>query len=603
MATVAISATASPSQQAGGPPVTQKQPRSRMFRSISRFLSGGTNKQRPKQQAPDLPHAAATHHNNDEPVREQARAEPRRTSSPSRSGSDTEEDDRGGNHHDDGRSTEGEELSTRAVRRFPRNDSVSRYSAVSGADTEASLYAIASTRPGSSLHTVDSSSHASSVAPSGHASTHKSYASTKPTTLLSVDSLGGANRIAVVPGTGTGNYHAASPGGASTGLSFASVLPSTPPQSSPLANAAAGPSGHRRGTSASSSSSFNSYDPAAADPGIAFSIAPDSPSSGTSGPSAERRHDGVNVPNFSHPHPRNNPHPAYPAQDNASILTLASSSFAPSFIGSTGGESKTRTNGWGGGGLGGLHAWSSKQQARSLGGGGGARSLMTPDGAGPSGGVAADEDASVRALPGSRRASNESLGSRSTWSAAPKDATPSVRSRPLDDELAAAAGAGRAASTSPSKKERRTSMRTVETAPSVRSAATADRRETDDDDDGGNGSVHQHDEAASASATEEGTTPAVTDETAASAGDTTLVTHRPGLLSPRRADSDLATTASAAESFRTAPEGAADDDRTSLASSTAAPAAINSHAGEMELAPPVPDIEQGSPDHVQSPPM
>lgn len=594
MATVAISTSASPSQQAGGPPVTQKQPRSRMFRSISRFLSGGTNKQRPKQQTPDLPQVASTH-NNDEPVREQARAESRRTSSSSRSGSDTEEEEeerhRGGNDHDDGRSTE--ELSTRAVRHFPRNDSVSRYSAVSGADTEASLYAMASTRPGSSLHTVDSSSHASSVAPSGHASTHKSYASTKPTTLLSVDSFGGANRIAVVPGTGTGNYHAAAPGGASTGLSFASVLPSTPPQSSPLANAAAGPSGHRRGTSASSSSSFNSYDPATMDPGIAFSIAPDSPSSGTSGPSADRRHDGVNVPNFSHPHPRNNPHPAYPAQDNASILTLASSSFAPSFIGSTGGESKTRTNSWGGGGLGGLHAWSSKQQARSPGGGGGggARSLMAPDAVGSSGGVAADEDASVRALPGSRRASNESLGSRSTWSAAPKDATPSVRSRPLDEELAAT-GAGRAASTSPSKKERRTSMRTVETAPSVRSATTTDRRETDD----GSSSIH-HDDAASA--TEEGGAPVVTTDETAAARDTTLVSKaRPALLSPRRADSDLATTASAAESFRTAPEAAADDDRTSIASSTAAAAAIFSpHPDEMELAPPVPDIEQGSPEH------
>ena len=593
MATVAISTSASPSQQAGGPPATQKQPRSRMFRSISRFLSGGTNKQRPKQQTADLPQAAS---NNDEPVREQARAEPRRTSSSSRSGSDTEEEEeerhRGGNH-DDSRSTEGEELSTRAVRRFPRNDSVSRYSAVSGADTEASLYAMASTRPGSSLHTVDSSSHASSVAPSGHASTHKSYASTKPTTLLSVDSLGGANRIAVVPGTGAGNNHAAAPGGASTGLSFASVLPSTPPQSSPLANAAAGPSGHRRGTSASSSSSFNSYDPAAMDPGIAFSIAPDSPSSGTSGPSADRRHDGVNVPNFSHPHPRNNPHPAYPAQDNASILTLASSSFAPSFIGSTGGESKTRTNSWGGGGLGGLHAWSSKQQARSLGGGGGggARSLMTPDGvnsSGGGGGVAADEDASVRALPGSRRASNESLGSRSTWSAAPKDATPSVRSRPFDDELAAAgAGAGRAASTSPSKKERRTSMRTVETAPSVRSVTTTDRREMDD----GSSSIH-HDDAASA--TEEGGAPAVNIDETVAVGDTTVARHRPALLSPRRADSDLATTASAAESFRTAPEAAADDERTSIASSTQGAAA---HPGEKELAPPVPDIEQGSPDH------
>ncbi|GAA5987868.1 hypothetical protein JCM10908_007250 [Rhodotorula pacifica] len=610
MATVAtqpVSATSSPSQQPGGAAHGQKQSRSRMLRSIGRFLSGGGTKQRPKLQNAESPRADATHPEraiegtSSPPTRKGDRRRRRRSSSPrsSRAGSETEEERDGEGRRceeddgdDDGQSAGGE-LSTQAVRRFPRNDSVSRYSAVSGADTEASLYAMASTRPGSSLHTVDSSSHASSVAPSGHASTHKSYASTKPTTLLSVDSLGGANRIAVVPGTGASNYHAPGAGGGntSTALSFSSVLPSTPPQSSPLANAVAGPSGensnrrHQRGTSASSSSSFNSYDLPATDAGIAFSIAPDSPSSATSG--GDRRHDGVNVPSYSHPHPRNNPHPAYPAQDNASILTLASSSFAPSFIGSTGGESKTRTNSWGGGGLGGLHAWSSKQQARSL--GGGARSLVTPDGLGA--GVAADEDASVRALPGSRRASEESLGSRSTWSAAPKGATPSVRSRPLDDELAASAAnsgsavAGRAASTSPSKKERRTSLRTVETAPSVRSNTTADAQPDVDsssvlldevtatDEEGGGGQGGGGTEAESAAA------------------DTT-VRSGTGFLAPQhRTDSNFTTAASVAESYVTAPEAGGEassrDDLTSTAS-TPLDTPAGPPAEATELAPPIP---------------
>ncbi|GAA5876044.1 hypothetical protein JCM3774_004486 [Rhodotorula dairenensis] len=584
MATVATQPVSLTSASAPQAPA-QKQPRSRMLRSIGRFLSGAGNKQRPKPHTPDSPRGQATlvDEHTDESGPALASGGATRHSSSPHAASETE--DGGDNDQDDDGHSEEGELSTRAVRRFPRNDSVSRYSAISGADTEASLFAMASTRPGSSLHTVDSSSHASSVAPSGHASTHKSYASTKPTTLLSVDSLGGANRIAVVPGTGAGTLHHTQPGGVTTALSFSSVLPSTPPQSSPLANAVAGPSGetsngrHRRGTSASSSSSFNSYDLATTDAGIAFSLAPDSPASAASGGDS-RRHDGVSVPSYSHPHPRNNPHPSYPAQDNASILTLASSSFAPSLIGSTGGDSKTRTGNWGGGGLGGLHAWSSKQQTRSL--GGGAKSLVVTDGPGSSGvgGVAADEDASVRALPGSRRASDASLGSRSTWSAAPKDATPSVRSRPLDDEVAAAAAAAGvhgAAEASRPQKERRTSMRTVETAPSVRS-------ETAERDVDGN-SVLVGDDA---SATEEGA--AVGDE--AAAGNTTISRDRT-LLAPRRADSGFLTTASAAESFRTAPEAgdSSADDRTSIASSPPA-AATPQEGGEDpgELAPPVPDI-------------
>ncbi|BGP25183.1 hypothetical protein JCM10295v2_004103 [Rhodotorula toruloides] len=326
-------------------------------------------------------------------------------------------------------------------------------SAVSGADTDASLYAmVPSTRAASSIisrHTVDSSSHNSSFAPS----THKSYASTKPTTLLSVDSGGGANRIAVVPGTGSHFFP-----GPSTALSFSSAYPtspSTPPTASPLLN-------YAPPFAPTSSISLTPSTTA----GIATSLAPDSPSSAVRHPSGL-----IGIPSHTRAHPRNNPHPAQPPPDNASVLTLASSSFAPSFIGSTGGESKTTAgrdgagrSSWTGGGLGGLRAWSTKQ-ARSLGGGGGGRSLV---GVGEADGVA-DEDASVRALPGSRRNSDESLGGRSTWSAAigaGRGGT-SVRSRPLEDDAAGES----------TSRDRRTSMRTVET-----SAEAEEGRETEADE-------------------------------------------------------------------------------------------------------------------------
>ncbi|GAA5856431.1 hypothetical protein JCM9279_001718, partial [Rhodotorula babjevae] len=98
-------------------------------------------------------------------------------------------------------------------------------------------------------------------------------------------------------------------------------------------------------------------------------------------------------------------------------------------------------------------------------------------------GAEADEDASVRALAGSRRASDESLGSRSTWSAVvsagvgpgaggaaaggrPREG--SVRSRAALDEGEAAAGGGGERDL----KERRASMRTLETAPSIVLPAT-----------------------------------------------------------------------------------------------------------------------------------
>lgn len=214
-----------------------------------------------------------------------------------------------------------------------------------GADTDASVRPISpnSLAPSrdsaiSHAHTASTSTNASSLANTHR--THISYASTKPTTLLSIDSGGGANRIAVVPNQ--------APNGATGMVSSAS------------------------GNSLSS--------PA---PGITFSSLPSAPSSPSSPNSASQATSspGIQVPHHSYPHPRNNPNPLSPPPDNASMLTLASSSFAPSIF-----------------------------PRSSI---GGPQSLLRARY-----GVEADEDASVRALAGSRRASEESLGSRSTWSAA-----------------------------------------------------------------------------------------------------------------------------------------------------------------------------------------
>ncbi|GAA5930993.1 hypothetical protein JCM3775_000772 [Rhodotorula graminis] len=454
------------------PPTAQGQPHKssgkRVFRSISRFLSGGgsTTKQRPK-----LPQHEQGSKDGLTATRTRTKSPRRRSSSRSSSRSrrtvGDDDDDLGLHRHDPSQRTRGHSVSAR--------------SALSGADTDASIYAMSpSTRGPSSIvssRTVDSSSHdASSLAP-----THKSYASTKPTTLLSVDLGGapGANRIAVVPGTGVGasgtgpGFLGASAGSAgSHGLSFSSSLPATssPTLAAPVPAtasatapfAAALHTQHRHRPSSSSTSSSRSlvYLP----DGTSLDL-PDSP---------------TGVPSHTYAHPRNNPHPAFPPADNASVLTLASSSFAPSVmnsggasvVGAAAGDKAGARASWTS--AGGLRAWSTRQ-ARSLhgGGGSGTKSLL-----GAAQGAEADEDASVRALAGSRRASDESLGSRSTWSAVvsagvgpgaggvgaggrPREG--SVRSRaPLEDGEPAAAGGGER-----DPNERRASLRTLETAPSI----------------------------------------------------------------------------------------------------------------------------------------
>ncbi|KAK4051376.1 hypothetical protein OIV83_002860 [Microbotryomycetes sp. JL201] len=378
MATLAAAPQGGTRQPAGG---AQK----RLLRSISRFLSGGNKQAKPKQAEPARrPSAAATtratsygsalHY--DEPDYSRSH-----TSSQSQPLPPASRRARSGTGELSG--------GTSLADTFDDEYSLSRLSALSGADTDASVRPISpSSHAASSVisRTDDSASNASLAPTHG---TFKSYASTKPTT-LSIDSAGaaaagGANRIAVVPGTGAGSLY----------------QPSTATQ--PLMSASAGvpsatqPSGNPSG------------------PGITFDLTSASPqlsgqpnlgaiSSGTS--TTEQGADITKVPRHTQAHPRNNPHPASPPPDNASMLTLASSSFAPSISrherreagSATGTPSNLGAHSggtWQGGGLNALRAWKR-------------------EGDGPG----ADEDASVRVLAGSRRASDESLGGTSTWSAA-----------------------------------------------------------------------------------------------------------------------------------------------------------------------------------------
>ncbi|GAA5851763.1 hypothetical protein JCM8547_001200 [Rhodosporidiobolus lusitaniae] len=452
------------------PRQTNKPSSRRIFRSFSRFLSGG-NKQRPKlphQNSDDIPPTTLQSDTTGAPE----------SRTPSRSRSRSSSVSGGEDGHDD-------EHRLPTPRRG--SGSLSNRSGFSGADTDASIYPISpSTRPPSSImskqtaHTLDSASIASFAPTHGGSTYAKSYASTKPTTLLSIDSAGGANRIAVVPGTGShflptssaqhqslaspaagmstspsGNSLTAPASPLSTssnngpGITFSSLPTSSSPGSNAASSSAPPPPflssststsstdrnpynihpslAHHRASTSSSSSSLLSGTTDGRSPGVhrasgLYSHVSDSPTT-----PHDLEHDGeegggggldgiLGIPAYTFAHPRNNPHPQQPPPDNASVLTLASSSFAPSFIGS--GAASTTTAGGGGGGRegrgswagGGLKAWSTKQ-ARSLGGGVG----KGREGGGAGGG--ADEDASVRALAGSRRPSEESLGARSTWSA------------------------------------------------------------------------------------------------------------------------------------------------------------------------------------------
>lgn len=355
MATVAQAQPSHPGRQQQG---TQK----RLFRSISRFLSG--NKNRPK--LTDARTTSSSSHRvqggaeaaagEGVPLGE-VRSSTRSTSTGDTASTSMQDDDDGD------------------------SDSVSRLSGLSGADTDASLRPISpsSAGPASSIISrADSTSNASFAPTHG---TFKSYASTKPTT-LSLDSGGGANRIAVVPGTG---HPSAGPLHHSGGHSH--LLPTS------SSGGSLGAQPHTPSSLSGAPITFSAL------PSSTASTPLGSPSTPTTPAGADL--ETTQVPRHTLAHPRNNPYPAAPPADNASMLTLASSSFAPSFslsrASERGGAPTSAASGsgsWGGGGLTGLRAWRK----------------------GDEGG--ADEDASVRVLAGSRRASDESLGGKSTWSAA-----------------------------------------------------------------------------------------------------------------------------------------------------------------------------------------
>ncbi|KAH9943056.1 uncharacterized protein BXZ73DRAFT_40354 [Epithele typhae] len=151
------------------------------------------------------------------------------------------------------------------------------------ADDDASLRPLPPSSPPSPAPSRDSSSYLS------HSRTFRSMAaSTKPTTLLSVDLTGGMAHIAQAPPT-----------------------PTTPGSRIPPHIRT-----HSAGLSAGSIT-FSAFLPSS----------PSRPSSGNSGAAASPRATALSAPLYTSHHPRNNPRPSSPPPDDASMLTLASSAF------------------------------------------------------------------------------------------------------------------------------------------------------------------------------------------------------------------------------------------------------------------------------------
>ncbi|KZT72582.1 hypothetical protein DAEQUDRAFT_809028 [Daedalea quercina L-15889] len=153
------------------------------------------------------------------------------------------------------------------------------------ADEDASMRPLPPTSPPS-----PSPSHSSSSYMSDPRTFRSMTASTKPTTLLSVDLTGGMAHIAQAPPTPTtpsrlqAHLRSQSAGPNSAGVTFSAIRPTSP---------------SRPSSSASTSTP--------------------SPSSGQY---------ALHAPQHTAHHPRNNPRPSSPPQDDASVLTLASSAFA-----------------------------------------------------------------------------------------------------------------------------------------------------------------------------------------------------------------------------------------------------------------------------------
>ncbi|EJF62983.1 hypothetical protein DICSQDRAFT_154199 [Dichomitus squalens LYAD-421 SS1] len=153
------------------------------------------------------------------------------------------------------------------------------------ADEDASVRPLPPSSPPSPSPSRSSSSYLS------HSRTFRSMAaSTKPTTLLSVDLTGGMAHIAQAPPTPTTpsirippNIRTHSSGLSAGSVTFSAILPPSPTH-------------------------------------------PSRPSSGNSG-AAGSRGPSLTAPLYTAHHPRNNPRPSSPPPDDASVLTLASSAF------------------------------------------------------------------------------------------------------------------------------------------------------------------------------------------------------------------------------------------------------------------------------------
>ncbi|TFY69908.1 hypothetical protein EVJ58_g147 [Rhodofomes roseus] len=147
------------------------------------------------------------------------------------------------------------------------------------ADEDASMRPFPPTSPPS-----PSPSHSSSSYMSDPRTFRSMAASTKPTTLLSVDITGGMAHIAQAPPTPTrlqAHLRSQYAGPGSNGaVSFSAIPPASP--SRPSSSTSAAPNGQY----------------------------------------------GLHAPQHTAHHPRNNPHPSSPPEDDASLLTLASSAFA-----------------------------------------------------------------------------------------------------------------------------------------------------------------------------------------------------------------------------------------------------------------------------------
>ncbi|KAG8891667.1 hypothetical protein FRB99_003422, partial [Tulasnella sp. 403] len=266
------------------------------------------------------------------------------------------------------------------------------------ADDDASTRPIPPTSPPSPAPSRSTYRTISSYTSVGYLSDPRTFqsgaASTKPTTLLSIDVGHTMAHIAQAPPSTTGAASSVGGGNSPSSPSFAR-FPSTSRHG-----------GHSQGANSVSFSTVQSS--SGTRHPLASTQLPENDSNSAVNLGEERDSVIMQAPNLSHPHPRNNPRPSSPPLDNASTLTLASSTFALS----------PRQHGA-------ASIISRFPGSVSLHGGNRGSSVI---GLGLEG-YEGDPDASVRALrPRSRRGSWESVASTETgWSAAVKALGPAAR--------------------------------------------------------------------------------------------------------------------------------------------------------------------------------